>query len=165
MSKVLIQCLKCNKIGDISLFEMKILQEEAILVCPVCSAEFALTATLQKGEPSGEEGEEFMEPMSLPPVSPTTPSPKPAPLPAPTGGGEGEESVRQPVINPRVLACGACNVEWIGHHVTVCPVCASDQVMVSTRSISERVKEAFAEVGRGVPIDHVINKMLGKCGE
>ena len=151
-----IRCIKCKVERDFHSFDLKMLNEEAILVCPVCNAEMALTATLQ-GQP--KDTDEFgMEPMSEP-----MPEPMSEPMPAPPP--EREPESRKPVSLTRVLVCTKCNAEWLGHDAMSCPQCHSRKVMVSTKSITDRVINTFDEVlVAGLPIDHVVNKLLGHTG-
>ena len=161
-----LQCPKCNESKPFDSFGINPLTEGAVMVCPVCSAEFALSATLTKSP--GEEGQEAqwdVGTQNVPPASPDMPK-RSAPPPDMGGGAPpqdmGMEALRTPVLEPRVLECSACKAAWVGFHAKSCPKCKSEQVMVSAKTIEGRAADAILEVENGVPISRAVNKMLGK---
>ena len=159
--------IKCPKCGRTNSFNKFSLMEAAVLVCPNCSAEFGLTATLKRLP--GEEGEEAPSPEEpeAPPVKsePAKPEPevtkkKETPPEGGEEGGEGE-AVRHPVLRTKVLVCSDCRVEWLGVHADKCPSCDSAKVMQSVKSLEDRAQGAIDEVLNGVPTTRALNKMLG----
>ena len=162
-------CPKCNEANDYVKFGVIPLQEGALMVCPVCNAEFSIQATLERTP--GQEGEEMDfqpqsdEPEPEPAAAAEPPAEEPSPDELAGGGGDedfGFESAQGKKFTPRVLECTSCGADWIGTHAKLCPRCGEATVLLSAKTTRERVKEAFEEVERGVPNDRAIAKMLGR---
>lgn len=150
-----VTCPKCNNAQALDAYGMNIIDEAALLICPVCSAEFSLTATLTKsGEESPEEPEQPSheeQPEELPPEQAPTQPAQP-----------GQESKQN---NIRVLTCGKCKAEWVSAPRSTCAFCGESGVTVSAKTVRERCREAIEEEDRGVPASRVLEKLLGKVQE
>ena len=160
MSDVPIKCPRCEEEKGFDHYQ---LLEDATLVCPNCSAEFSLTATLET-LPDGAEGEDdtFEPEFELP----DAPTPEPAATPPPPEMPEPPLDIpapesRQPVIRTRVLVCSKCNVDWVGTSPRTCPNCGSYEVLASEKSVQQRAQDTLDEMDRGVSPGRAINKLLG----
>ena len=158
---MMIKCVKCNKRFPLS--EGK-LHEEATLTCPVCGAEFSLTAEMTKG--AEEQGGDEMG-LDTGPIDDLdtggAPSMGGAGGPPPMSSELPPGESRQPQLTMRVLKCDKCKLEWIDIDGKRCPdpSCGSIDVMVSTKTIQERCQDAVEEADRGVSVGRCLDRLLG----
>ena len=180
-------CLHCHK--DISLTkllaEAKVLNEEAILTCPVCGTEMELTAVLRS---MPGEGDEFVA------------DDGPADMDA-GGGDEGgifddlednegpgmldgedddvefqeiedeeededeedEDDVEESKL--RVYACESCKRNWLSDSKIPCPECCDENVVLTDKTIAEALTRVLKEVNTGVPVSRAVDKLFPKLAE
>ena len=154
MSRKFVTCPKCGKEEKLDRF--KVLAEAAVLTCPTCGEQIELRAFLTrplKKEPvkSPEGGSEEIPSPSPRAVGGSSPPPPPS-FPSPS--------------ESRVMRCESCKATWIPvFEKEKCPVCNSKEVVIANISIDERIKQAFDEVAKGVPVKEVANRLFGKTVE
>ena len=154
-----IKCPKCEARKPFDAFGIQVIEEDALLTCPGCGAQFQITATLE--QLPGDEEEPLKDlgagdeegPLSEPEL-------EAPPEEGPPAGGEEEESAKSPA---RVLLCTECKKDWIGAFTETCPFCASRKVMASTKTLKQKAMEVVEDVERGIlPVGHALSLLLGR---
>jgi hypothetical protein len=187
------KCLHCQK--DISvkelLAEAKVLNEEAILTCPVCGTEMELTAVL-KSMPG--ENDDFVADDG--PGGPGGPDD----MGGEAGGifddledndtepngmldGEADDDVEFQEIEDeedededededdveesrlRVYLCESCRRNWLSSSKIPCPECKEENVVLTDKSISEALVRVLKEVNTGVPVSRAVDKLFPELAE
>jgi RNA polymerase subunit RPABC4/transcription elongation factor Spt4 len=185
------KCLHCDK--DISVTELlaeaKVLNEEAILTCPVCGTEMELTAVLKSmpgenddfaaddgpGGPDdmggGSDGGGIFDDLEDGDAEP--------------GGmldGEADDDVEFQEIEDeededeededeveesklRVYACESCKRNWLSDSKVPCPECHDENVVLTDKSISEALARVLREVNTGVPVSRAVSKLFPELAE
>ena len=153
----MVRCVKCHKEHRFSDYGLQVLDEDALLVCPSCGAEFNITATLaelpgdEELPPEEEPGEEI------------PPEEEPGEELPPEEEEPEEEEGRQ-TESLRVLVCSSCHREWLGPNRNVaCPYCESEEVMVSTKAPIEKAAELVDDVRQGIlPAARAVAILVGR---
>jgi hypothetical protein len=132
---------------------------------------FSLSAAVKREVEEPEEAPDSdidrEEPPQPPPEPPETEQPPPGEV-ADSFRGIGYPNTvalinRMGEHSVGVVYCPECAMEWVDAKNThSCPVCGSDKVRGSKKSVEERVSEAFQQVGRGVPYDNAIHMLFGE---
>ena len=156
-----IQCIKCGESHPFSDYALQALEEDAILICPSCGAEFTIAATLAEMPPDEEEPPPEEEPEELPPgeepgAEELGPEGEEEELGVESKGRPGKEKLR-------VLVCSSCHREWLSIQNVSCPFCESKDVMVSTKTPQKKAEELVDDVRRGIlPASRAVAILVGR---
>jgi hypothetical protein len=164
MDDKLLVCSRCKTTSKAEDWKLgpptKEITEEATLTCPICQTVMAISAAVRNAVQGGADA--MMAPAGVPGIKPPggPAAPGTTNIPPPAGGGGGVGGQGESV---KVCGCAMCGAEWVGRLVDSCPECdQSDGIVEVQKTVPERIQDAFTQAEAGVPLDRVMEMLLGQ---